>query len=283
MQRYQPQRLELAGRDEVARAIYQEIQEGRGTEHGGVYLDVTHWEKGNAEKLIPEVFETHRNVGIDIRKTRMQIAPSMHHMMGGFKINEWGETNVKGLFATGEVSCSIHGANRLGGNSLAEGQVFGRRTGLRAAELVRKTPNLPNLPNLPDITEEIARIENLRSKKQGTKPFILRQKLKKLMWDYTGIIRDEKGLRKGLASLTALTSQTKRLSATNLEELQAALELIEMLKVAEMVLIAALTRTESRGAHYRSDFPKMDEKWEKNIVLEKKNGKIITRITPVVK
>ena len=137
MQRYQPQRLELAGRDEVTRAIYQEIQEGRGTEHGGVYLDVTHWEEGKAEKIIPDVFAEHMEVGIDIRKQMMEITPSMHHMMGGYDITEWGETNVDGLFACGEVTRSVHGANRLGGNSIAEGQVFGRRTGLRASEYVR--------------------------------------------------------------------------------------------------------------------------------------------------
>src|SRR5437660_609454 len=144
MQRYQPQRLELAGRDEVTRAIYQEIAEGRGTEHGAVYLDVTHWEEGKAEKLVPDVFAAHMAVGIDIRKQMMEITPSMHHMMGGFVINEWGETNVAGLYAIGEVTTSVHGANRLGGNSLAEGQVFGRRAGIHAAERIdnNRTPHI---------------------------------------------------------------------------------------------------------------------------------------------
>ena len=97
MTRYQPERLELAGRDEVTRAIFQEIQEGRGTEHGAVYLDITHWEEGEAERIIPDVFAEHMEIGVDIRKQMMEITPSMHHMMGGFVINEWGETNVAGL------------------------------------------------------------------------------------------------------------------------------------------------------------------------------------------
>ena len=285
MERYQPERLELAGRDEVARAIYQEIAEGRGTKHGGVYLDVTHWERGQVEKLIPEVFHTHMEVGIDIRKRPMEIAPSMHHMMGGFKINKWGEASIPGLFACGEVTASIHGANRLGGNSLAEGQVFGRRTGLRAAQSALETKrhlggSRMDSPEV-DVTGEISRIESLK-RKSGTNPQSIRKQLQNLMWQYAGIIRNEEGLHKGLKSLTSLTSQTKNLSAQTAEDLQSSLELLEMLKVAEMILTAALMREESRGAHYRSDYPKMDAKWEKNIVLQKKNGKIAPKIIPVI-
>src|SRR5947209_1889497 len=114
MSKYQPKRMELAGRDEVSRAIYQEVAEGRGTESGGVYLDVTHWEKGQVEKLIPDVFEDHMEMGIDIRKQLMEVYPSMHHVMGGIAIDEWGKSDIDGLYAVGEVTRNVHGANRLG-------------------------------------------------------------------------------------------------------------------------------------------------------------------------
>src|SRR5437660_11277275 len=165
MQRYQPERLELAGRDEVTRAIYQEIDEGRGTGHGAVYLDITHWEEGKAEKLVPDVFAEHMEVGIDIRRQMMEITPSMHHMMGGFAINAWGQTSVAGLYAVGEVTTNVHGANRLGGNSLAEGQVFGRRAGMHAAEYVRSS-QLPYIAQ-QTIDAEINRIEAFLCRKTG--------------------------------------------------------------------------------------------------------------------
>lgn len=281
MRKYQPERMELAGRDEVARAIYQEVKEGRGTKSMGVYLDTTRWEKGLVEKMIPDVFNTHMQVGIDIRKTKMEIAPTMHHMMGGFKINEWGETSVPGLFATGEISVSIHGANRLGGNSLAEGQVFGRRAGLYAAKLVKKM-KIPTIPQ-PEVISEIRRIENLTKKKTGVKSVSLLQKLKQIMWDYAGIIRDERRLKKGLKELKKLQKKAGKIKVSGKEEFQQALEVIEMLKVGEMIFISALLRKESRGAHFRSDYPKMDKKWEKNIVIYKVKNSIKTKVVKVVK
>lgn len=281
MQKYQPERMELAGRDEVSRAIYQEIQEGRGTKSMGVYLDTTHWKKGLVEKMIPDVFSIHMKTGIDIRKTKMEIAPTMHHMMGGFKINEWGETSVPGLFATGEISVSIHGANRLGGNSLAEGQVFGRRTGISAAKLVKKT-KAPTIPQ-SEVISEMRRIEILTKKKTGIKSAVLLKKLKQIMWDYAGIIRDERKLKKGLLELKKLQGKADKIKASGKKELQQALEIIEMLKVGEMIFISALLRKESRGAHFRSDYPKMDKKWEKNIVIYKVNNSIKTKIVNVVK
>src|SRR6202165_664337 len=181
MQRYQPERLELAGRDEVTRAIYQEIQEGRGTEHGAVYLDVTHWEEGKAEKLVPDVFAAHMEVGIDIRKQMMEVTPSMHHMMGGYVINEWGETNVEGLYAVGEVTTSVHGANRLGGNSLSEGQVFGRRAGLHAAKFTRNSPSPQIKQDIVDA--EIERVETFLHRMTGVQAAEVLHKIKAVMWD----------------------------------------------------------------------------------------------------
>jgi succinate dehydrogenase/fumarate reductase flavoprotein subunit len=282
MQRYQPQRLELAGRDEVTRAIYQEIQEGRGTEHGGVYLDVTHWEEGKAEKIVPDVFAEHMGVGIDIRKQMMEISPSMHHMMGGYDITEWGETNVDGLFACGEVTRSIHGANRLGGNSVAEGQVFGRRAGLRASEYVRheKRPEISQ----QIIKESVGDIEAFLNRQSGIKTTEILARIKDVMWQNAGIIRDAEKLQHAQREIAALKQEANSLYAQNVQELQSCLEIRDMLKVAEVIILAALERKESRGAHYRSDYPQMDPAWEKNIrVYRGKDGKLVTEVVMPVK
>jgi succinate dehydrogenase/fumarate reductase flavoprotein subunit len=282
MQRYQPQRLELAGRDEVTRAIYQEIQEGRGTEHGGVYLDVTHWEEGKAEKIIPDVFAEHMEVGIDIRRQMMEITPSMHHMMGGYDITEWGETNVDGLFACGEVTRSVHGANRLGGNSIAEGQVFGRRAGLRASEYTKHT-------NRPQISQEIIEesvndVETFLKRQSGVRTSEILAKIKDIMWQDVGIIRDAEKLQRAQRAIASLKQEANSLYAQNIQELQACLEIRDMLKVAEVIILAALERKESRGAHYRSDYPQMDPAWEKNIrVYKGDDGKLVTEVALPVK
>src|SRR3989344_2116203 len=280
MQRYQPKLMELAGRDEVSRAIYQEIEEGRGTKNGGVYLDVRHWKKGDVQRLIPDVFKEHKEIGIDIRKKVMEVSPSMHHMMGGININEWGETNIKGLFAVGEVTRNIHGANRLGGNSIAEGQVFGRRAGIRAAKTVKKEKTTPISQDIIDT--EIQRLNGFLQRKTGRSVQQLTQQLQKVMWHNVGLIRDEKRLKNALTEIKQLKKEVKQLIAHDKKELQAALELINIVDVAETIVIGALLRKESRGAHYRTDYPERNPKWEKNIEVSLKNGKLATHIVPVV-
>lgn len=281
MQRFQPKLMELAGRDEVSRAIYQEIEEGRGTKNGGVYLDVRHWKKGDVERLIPDVFEEHKKMGIDIRKEVMEVSPSMHHMMGGININEWGETNVKGLFAAGEVTRNVHGANRLGGNSLAEGQVFGRRVGIRAAKSAKRQKIIP-ITNVM-IENEIKRLNVYLNRKKGIDAKYLTRQLQTTMWNNVGLIRDKNRLKTAYKNIKQLETKTKKLVAQNKKELQMCLELECMIKTAHAIVIAALLRKESRGAHYRTDYPKMDPKWEKNIVVYQKNGRFKTRVVPVVK
>lgn len=282
MERYQPQRLELAGRDEVTRAIYQEIQEGRGTEHAAVYLDITHWEEGKAEKLVPDVFAAHMEVGIDVRKQMMEVTPSMHHMMGGYAINEWGETNVDGLYAIGEVTTSVHGANRLGGNSLAEGQVFGRRAGMHAAEYVKGSRS-------PEITRqavdaEVDRVEAFLRRNTGLLAADVLRKIKTVMWTNVGIIRDADSLLTAKREIKQLQHEAQFLLAEDKSQLQACLETQDMLKTAEVIILAALERKESRGAHYRSDYPQLAPAWEKNIRIYKdKEGKLVTKIIPPVK
>src|SRR6266568_2791601 len=282
MQRYQPERLELAGRDEVTRAIYQEIEEGRGTRHGAVYLDITHWEEGKAEKLVPDVFAEHMEVGIDIRKQMMEITPSMHHMMGGFAINEWGQTNVAGLYAVGEVTTSVHGANRLGGNSLAEGQVFGRRAGIHSAEHIKTTQSAHITQSAIDA--EVNRVEAFLRRKTGLKVADIMSAIKAVMWNNVGIIRDAEKLMLGQQEVKKLQEEGQSLFAEDKSQLQSCLEIQDMLKTAEVIILAALERKESRGAHYRSDYPHMDPAWEKNIrVYKDQAGKLVTKVVSPVR
>jgi succinate dehydrogenase/fumarate reductase flavoprotein subunit len=282
MVRYQPERLELAGRDEVTRAIYQEIQEGRGTEHGAVYLDTTHWEEGKAEKLVPDVFAAHMEVGIDIRKQMMEVTPSMHHIMGGYVINEWGQTNVDGLYAVGEVTTSVHGANRLGGNSLAEGQVFGRRAGMHAAKYVEGTPS----PHIGQhiIDAQTNHLQSLLERKSGTRPSDVLSDIKAIMWNNVGIIRDEEKLLAAQQAIKKLQTEAQFLAAEDESQLQSCLEILDMMKTAEVIILAALERKESRGAHYRSDYQEMNPEWEKNIrVFKDQDERLVTKIVPPVK
>lgn len=282
MLHYQPERLELAGRDEVTRAIYQEIQEGRGTEHGAVYLDTTHWEEGKAEKLVPDVLAAHMEVGIDIREQMMEVTPSMHHMMGGYVINEWGQTNVERLYAVGEVTANVHGANRLGGNSLAEGQVFGRRAGLHSAEYV-KSCRSPYVAQ-QTIDTEADLVEAFCQRKGDVRAAGILNSIKAIMWMNVGIIRDAEKLLIAQKEIKKLQDEAQLLVAEDISQIQSCLEVQDMLKTAEVIILSALTRRESRGAHYRSDYPELDPAWEKNIrVCKNQEGKFVTRIVPPVK
>ncbi len=281
MKRYQPERMELAGRDEVARAIYTEIKEGRGTKHGGVYLDVRELGKEEILKLIPDVHEKFKSVGVDISREMMEITPTMHHMMGGVKIDEWGATPIDGFFAAGEVTCSVHGANRLGGNSLAEGQVFGRRAGMGAAKFAKIASQ--STVSTKDLNAEIDRIGALNKRKNGISFEAIRRDLKETMWNNVGIVRKRANMGKALQDISGLDRRVDEMKAGNIPELQGCLETVEMLTVARLIATAAIARTESRGAHYREDFPQMKKEWEKNIVITKNNSAIQTRIVPTVK
>jgi succinate dehydrogenase/fumarate reductase flavoprotein subunit len=282
MERYQPERLELAGRDEVTRAIFQEIQEGRGTSHGAVYLDITHWEDGEAERIVPDVFAEHMEIGVDIRKQMMEITPSMHHMMGGFVINEWGETNIAGLYAIGEVTASIHGANRLGGNSLAEGQVFGRRAGIHAAAYSKNVETAYIAQQALDA--EVSRIEDFLQRKAGAQASVILQEIQSIMWHKVGIIRDAEKLALAQQEIKKLQDEAHSLCAEDKSQVQPCLEVQDMLKTAEVIILAALQRQESRGAHFRSDYPQLDPAWEKNIrVYKDQEGKLVTKVVSLVK
>lgn len=277
MKKYAPEKMELATRDVVARSIYQEIIEGRGSEHGGVYLDITHL----PDDLIDEKLETmvlqFKNVGIDIKNEKIEVAPTAHHFMGGVKIKPDCSTNVANLFAAGEVSGGVHGANRLGGNALADTQVFGKRAGESAAKAASETDFKEN-PEM--VHEEKTRIESL-IKDGSINPTEFKNNLKQLMWEKVGIVRDEKNLNEALRQLQEMKKDLNDLKVENKAqyntELVTALEVINMVEIAILVVKSAILRRESRGAHFRSDFPESNDAWKRSIVLNKNKIKFEAR------
>ncbi|HTX60910.1 MAG TPA: FAD-binding protein, partial [Methanobacterium sp.] len=272
MKKYDP-RGELATRDVVARAIYREIIEGRGTERGGVYLDVTHLSPELIEEKLETMLLQFLDVGIDIRKQPMEVAPTAHHFMGGARINEHGETTIKNLFAAGEVTGGVHGANRLGGNALADTQVFGRRAGEAAAKNALKVDDV----DYEDVIMEKASMEQERIQsliKDGEYyPFEIRKELQEVMWKNVAIIRDKDGLKTAITRIKKLKENLQDVKVPNIQvynkDLQDALEAEKLLEVALLTAESALIREESRGAHYREDYPETKDEWKKSILVNK--------------
>ncbi len=277
MLRYSPQKKELDARDVVARSIYNEIQEGKGTEHGGVLLDISYKGKNFIMKKLPGMYMQFKEfAGVDITKEKMEVAPTTHYYMGGIKVDsETNSTNVNGLFAVGEAAAGVHGANRLGGNSLADLLVFGRYVGISAA-LYSKKANLEKIPE-EVAKDEIKRINEFLNP-NGTNPYSLTEKLRKAMSENVGIVRNEQAMQKALSVIVDLKKEYKNVgvggSLNYNPGLLQCLELYNMLEVSELLVRGAIMRKESRGAHYRSDYPKKDRKWLKNIIFKKAENKL---------
>ena len=269
MSKYVPDKMELATRDVVARSIYQEIIEGRGTENGGVYLDISHLDDDYIEEKLETMVLQFENVGVDIKHGPIEVAPTAHHFMGGLKINTDGSTSLKNLFGAGEVCGGVHGANRLGGNALADTQVFGKISGVSASE-ASKTTELKT--NDEQVSMEASRIENL-IKKGSIKPKEFKNKIKTLMWEKVAIVRDEKTLNEALKELLEMKEDLKNLDVSAKkqynDELVTALEVINMVEICILIVKSAILRRESRGAHFRSDFPETSDEWKKSIVINK--------------
>ncbi len=267
MSKYAPEKMELATRDVVARSIYQEIIEGRGTENGGVYLDISHLD----DKYIDEKLETmvlqFENVGVDIKHEPIEVAPTAHHFMGGLKINTDASTSLKNLFGAGEVCGGVHGANRLGGNALADTQVFGKIAGVSASQAAKESELKTNDNQVKD---EASRIESL-IKKGSIKPQEFKNNIKKLMWEKVAIVREEKTLNEALTQLQEMQKDLDNLDVSDKSQyntdLVTALEVINMVEICILSVKSAILRRESRGAHFRSDFPETNDEWKKSIVL----------------
>src|SRR5216117_382323 len=196
MERYDPERVDLSTRDVVARAIYTEAKEGRGTEHGGAYLDISHKPAEYVKKKLPSMYHQFRELAdVDITKGPMEVGPTCHYMMGGIRVEaETAQSNVPGLYAAGEAAAGLHGANRLGGNSLSDLLVFGRRAGLAAAEHAKQTA----APAIDDAQIEDAEREMLEpfDRSQGNNPYAVHRDLQEVMQNLVGIFRTDEDLKK---------------------------------------------------------------------------------------
>ncbi|WP_455646094.1 fumarate reductase (CoM/CoB) subunit TfrA [Methanosphaera sp.] len=264
-------RQELATRDVVARAIYTEIQEGRGTPEGGVYLSVAHLPEEQVHTKLQTMVRQFKDVGVDITKEPMVVAPTAHHFMGGIKINTDCETNIENLYAAGEASSGVHGANRLGGNALADTQVFGNAAGLKASEKAKNSELLE--PEENQIKDEISRIKSIWSDGEY-RPNDIKEQIQEIMWKHVAIVRDEDGLKEAQIKLNELEEKTKNMKVPDFEEfnedLVVAIEVISMIKLAKLIVKSALLRKESRGAHYRLDYPERNDKeYLKSFILNK--------------
>jgi fumarate reductase (CoM/CoB) subunit A len=245
MKQYDPERMELSTRDVVARAIATEIMEGRGTRNGGVYLDVTHLPRSQIETRLPVMLEQFLKFGVDIREEPMEVAPTAHHIMGGLRITSSGETTVPGLYACGEVAGGVHGANRLGGNALADTQVFGKRAG----EAAGKAPEQEKRTD-PSGIETLR--EDLQTFLKGdVYPVTAIRSLQTAMWEGAGIFRNATDLEKTLDIIGHLS--TLKLKASSPENVAECCIARNMITTARLVVRGALIRKESRGAHVRRD------------------------------
>jgi succinate dehydrogenase / fumarate reductase flavoprotein subunit len=277
MQRYDPEKMELSTRDVVARAIYTEAKEGRGTEHGGAYLDISHKPADYVKKKLPSMYHQFRELAdVDITKGPMEVGPTCHYMMGGIRVDaETAESNVPGLFAAGEAAAGLHGANRLGGNSLSDLLVFGRRAGMAAAAHAK----LVGGPSIDEATIEEASREMLEpfERKNGDSPYEVYRDLQETMQNYVGIFRNKEDLNLGLDKLQKLKERAAnvRVDGSRLFNpgWHLARDLKSMLTVSEAVTLSALERKESRGAHSRIDFPNYDEQWGKLNNIISRDGK----------
>ena len=269
MSKYAPEKMELATRDVVARSIYQEIIEGRGTEKGGVYLDISHLDDDYIDEKLETMVLQFENVGVDIKHDPIEVAPTAHHFMGGLKINPDASTSIKNLFGAGEVCGGVHGANRLGGNALADTQVFGKIAGESASKAAIESELKSNDEM---VQKEAARIEGI-IKKGSIKPQEFKNRIKSLMWEKVAIVREEKTLNEALGQLQEMQKELENLDVDDKKQyntdLVTALEVINMLEICILSVKSAIIRRESRGAHFRSDFPETLDEWKKSIVLSK--------------
>jgi succinate dehydrogenase / fumarate reductase flavoprotein subunit len=286
MEKYDPKRMELSTRDVVARSIYTEVKEGRGTEHGGAYLDISHKPAEYVKKKLPSMYHQFKELAdVDITKGPMEVGPTCHYMMGGIRVDaETAESTLPGLFAAGEAAAGLHGANRLGGNSLSDLLVFGRRAGLAAAQHAKRSTT----PSINNAQIEQAEKELLVpfSNSAGESPYAVHRDLQEVMQNLVGIFRADEDLRKALVELEKLKVRAAKVSVEGSRLFNPgwhlSYDLKAMLIVSEAVAQSALARTESRGAHSRIDYASLDPIWEtKNNIILCERGQMMRRESPV--
>jgi succinate dehydrogenase / fumarate reductase flavoprotein subunit len=285
MEKYDPKRMELSTRDVVARSIYTEVREGRGTEHGGAYLDISHKPAEYVKKKLPSMYHQFKELAdVDITKEPMEVGPTCHYMMGGIRVEaETGQSSMPGIFAAGEAAAGLHGANRLGGNSLSDLLVFGRRAGMAAAAHAKKTAyaSLDNAQMQDAEKELLAPFSN-----KGESPYAVHRDLQTVMQSLVGIYRNAEDLERALNELQMLKARAAAASVEGSRMFNPGWhlmgELKSMLIIAEAVTKSAMARTESRGAHSRIDYPDLDKQWgQKHNIIVEEGGQMVRRELPI--
>jgi succinate dehydrogenase / fumarate reductase flavoprotein subunit len=272
---------ELLPRDEVARAINSEIKADRGSPHGGVFLDIaTRRDAAYIQRRLPSMYHQFKELGdVDITKEPMEVAPTCHYVMGGVEVDADSQAaSVAGLYAVGEVSGGMHGANRLGGNSLGDLLVFGKRAGEHAADYVASLPNRPTIARA-DLDAAVTEALQPFSNTGNENPYTVQHDLQEIMFSLVGIIRTAEEMQQALKEIEALKERARHVSVEGGRPYNpgwhTALDLRSMLTVSESIARAALERTESRGGHTRDDYPATDPMWGTiNLVVSERNGKV---------
>lgn len=285
MERYDPERMELSTRDRVALAAYTEIKEGRGTVNGGVWLDVSHLPRETIMSRLPRVYQTMLELQmLDITADPIEIAPTAHYSMGGVWVRpEDHSTDVEGLFAIGEASSGLHGANRLGGNSLIELLVFGRIVG--QAAITHSASLDAQRRSTAVVAEARAEIDDLLGSEGRQNVRALQRAIRNTMTEHAGVVRDEAGLLTGLAELDAIEGRMTDVGIhpdiAGYQDLAHAFDLKGSALAARATLAGALERRETRGAHNRSDYPELDPELQVNLVWSPGTGITREQIPPV--
>jgi succinate dehydrogenase / fumarate reductase flavoprotein subunit len=262
MRRYDADRLELSTRDRVALASYTEISEGRGTERGGVLLDVSHLDRDHVRARLPRMVRQFLDAQmLDITRDAMDVAPTAHYSMGGVVVDaDSHATDVTGLYALGEVAAGVHGANRLGGNSLSELLVFGRAVGEAAAAHGARLAHAGRAPGAVEAAE--ARLDALLERRGDAYVRPLQRRVRDALWEGCGVVRDDAGLHRALAALDEVEAAAAGLDVRpdlgGWRELSLACDLEDGLLAARATVLGALERRETRGCHNRADHPAME-------------------------
>ena len=270
MKNYDPKRLELSTRDKVAIANYTEIIEGRGTKNGGVFLDISHKSKEFIVEKLPSIYRQFLEAQmLDISKSPMEVAPTAHYSMGGILVDPQKlSTSVEGLFAAGEVAGGLHGANRLGGNSLAEIIIFGKLAGIAATNYSKTIDQQLRSNKAIALSHENIN-KFIKNGDESVRP--LQHELRLIMWKYCGVIKNKTLLEEGLAKIESIKTKLNyidvRIDKYNCEELALIFDLQSSLISAKATIASSLERNESRGAHQRSDFPRIDSTYKFNCVV----------------
>lgn len=270
---------ELLTRDVVARAIMTEVKEGRGSPHGGVFLDVSsRLEPEVIRKKLPAMYHQFKELAqLDITKEPMEVGPTTHYSMGGVLVDSYTQqSTVPGLFACGECAAGMHGANRLGGNSLTDLLVFGRLAGLGAKEYIKGLEQ-ELIISEEQVNNVIKQTTDILNREEGTNPYIVHEKLQEIMNDFVGLARTSEDLNKGLFQIFRLKEEVKALKAYGTSQFNPgwseALDMKSLMICSEAVIRSAIMREESRGGHSRVDFPQESKEWEQyNIEIMKKEA-----------